>query len=279
MNTNPDAANNNLKFEIIIDDQREYVNEKMMMLQSGLFSRRYIEYQSGQQKGYSLNFSDIKNKGRNLKQYFNIFRGQPANLEISDLYSLLLIAEEWESPEIVTQLKLFLQANTSAQELLAKFAFDINAKLEVAQSLVDLVSSKCRDIYQSPTFLNLPPNYLCMILSNPNCALPRRDLFDKLILQLIEKHEYKCASLVNKIDFLSTEYETLTELNALLNKIKLSEMYPNVKRVLFLRTCEIEKNKLEVKISALEKENKALKEKVNISESLVRQLHVLKSHQ
>ena len=128
MSDEPSASNeqkdiqlSNQNFKITVDGIIEYVDVRLMMEVSGLFQRRYIDRKL-KSKEFSLDFSDVKYRGKLISKFLKICKGESADIKVIDIYYLLLIAEEWESPEISQQLSLFLKLNIDLQELLSKFS-------------------------------------------------------------------------------------------------------------------------------------------------------------
>lgn len=131
--------------------------------------------------------------------------------------------------------------NVDLQELLSKFSTYVHSQQDVSTSFVDVIASKFRYICQGSEqkalseFINLPPYYICLIIHNPNCEKPPRNLFEKLIIGIIKKHGVRCASLIKYIDLFNTDIKNIIDLNSILLEKKLDPMYPNVCRILELR--------------------------------------------
>lgn len=253
----------NSRFEIVIDGISEYVDANIMMKVSGLFLRRYINEQS-KSSNYTINFSDIKYRGRLVSQFLKVCQGQSADIKLSDIYYMLLISEEWESPEISNQLVMFLESKVEPLDLLSRFSTYIKSQQDVSTFLIEVIASKFKYIYKSDNFIDLPPKYICSIIHNPKCERPPREEFDKRIVEIIDKHKIRCSSLVKCIDLLKTDEKNLTKLNV----DYLSAMYPNIKEILQLRQCKSENEKLHNENDDLKKENDNLRRQLQILNSL-----------
>ena len=261
----------NENIEIDIDSIQFHVNASVMIGISRLFAKKYVDLQTNHDKSFSLDFSDIKNKGPNLIKFFDLCKGRSPELELSDVFDLLAIAEEWEAGGIIKQLKLFLRDNVDSETLLSYFAAQVNAAdFEVSSIFIDLIAEKCKEVYENKSFISLPPKYLCAILQSPYCAPPRRDKFDRFLVQVIKKNGIRCAQLIKYIDFLSTDYQNLLDLNEELKKNNIAPMFPNIQRILKLRQCEFQNEALQKKVADLETENKVLRERVNLLDSLMK---------
>ena len=280
MSDEPSASNeqkdiqlSNQNFKITVDGIIEYVDVRLMMEVSGLFQRRYIDRKL-KSKEFSLDFSDVKYRGKLISKFLKICKGESADIKVTDLYFLLLIAEEWESPEISQQLSLFLKSKVDLQELLSKFSTYVHSQQDVSTSFVDVIASKFRYICQGSAqkalseFINLPPYYICLIIHNPNCEKPPRNLFERLIIDIIKKHGIRCASLIKYIDLFNTDIANIIDLNGVLLEKKLDPMYPNVSKILELRQCKEDYIQLQSQYKDLKEENDNLKKQIQLLKSI-----------
>lgn len=261
----------NSRFEVIVDGITEYVDANIMMKVSGLFLRKYIDEQK-KPSNYSIDFRDIKYRGRLVSQFLKVCQGQSADIKLSDIYYMLLISEEWESPEISNQLAMFLESKVEPLDLLSRFSTYIKSQQDVSNSLIDVLASKFKYIYKSDNFIELPPKYICTIIHNPKCEMPPREEFDKCIVEIIGKHKIRCSSLVKCINLLKTDEKNLIKLNV----DYLTVMYPEIKEILRLRQCKSENEKLHNENDDLKKENDNLRRQLRILSGLKKENEDLK---
>lgn len=252
------------QFAIIVDDTSEYVDAGLMMKISGLFHRKYNFIISSEQTQEinSIDFSDIKYKRKELlSQFFKICQGQSADINVSEIYYMLLISEEWESPEVSRQLSLFLKSNVDVHDLLIRFSTYIKSRQDVSSFLIDIIASKFKDIVNSKfkeEFIELPPKYICSIIHNPKCEMPQRKILEEFIVNIVNKYGIYCSSLIKYIDLLNTDIKNLYDLNLNDNQY-LSAMYPSISRILQLREYENENDRLTKENEKLKKQLKNLR--------------------
>ena len=259
-------------FRIVVEDKFADVDAKLMMEISGLFMKQIINLRNkistSNDNVYILKFENIRYQGDLLWDFFKICQGKSADIKLSDIYYLSLIAEEWECPIILQQLLFLLESKADPRDILSRFS----RQPDIFPFLIDIIASKFRLIFENSEskekIKDLDPKYICKIIQSPKCEFPRRDYFDEFIIDLITKHRERCSSLIKYIDLLNTDLQNLKNLNALLTSIRISPMYPNVSRILHLRECECECNLLKTQNNNLRRENANLKNEVQLLEKI-----------
>lgn len=266
-----------IKLAIRVNEKDYDVDPVVFKGISALFARLYADIPIPDEPDKTACI-DIDQQGAKLKhkeyipKFIKICHEPSTNLSIQDLFELLLVASEWEAPLVVNKLKQALEKVAHPEKML-EFLFKSKDK---DPELINLVAAHMNELNEIPSFCDLPPEILCMLIDSPYCRRPQRDLFDQLIVKLIKKYEYKCVSLAKHIDFITTDLQLLIDLSKALTNISMLSMYPNLNRIIELRQCEQNYKNMVQRVATLEIEKQELAQKVVVLEEKGKLVDALK---
>lgn len=206
-----------MKISKILINENEYdIDAKMLSQQSNFFARSLV------------GLADLKNmrKSTKISEFLALCHGKIVPLSISDMYEILLLADEWEAPKIIQMATKFLDKSQTPNDLLT--AFYEQTRKVYSISLLGLVSSHFVDLLETELIYSLPADIILQVISNPHCSLPAQSNLAKFIQRCLNNGpSYTC--LLKFLDLSNVDEQILQFIFDFLSNNNQIDRYPQIR--------------------------------------------------
>ena len=149
----------------------------------------------------------------NLGEFFDLCCGKEVNLTISQALNVLKTARNWESQDVMRSVLNMVLTNADIETLAVNFEF----------------------LCEIPVLSSCDPLKIYEITEQANCSQPDPKRFCKIVLEAVQANGHRAVSLIDKMDLLNAEEETLDALRNELISLGIEDMFPDIQRVIELK--------------------------------------------
>lgn len=227
---------------VLVGDLRFIVDFAVMTSVSGLFcevAQGVIDAISGSNGPFAFDFTPFVRHTDKLGLFFKFCANQSVHLSIADAIDVLLIADEWGCPDLVSRLTSYLQDSDCSRELISTLALADLAG-DSSPALISLVASYFESVHSSPLFADLSPALVNRIISNPNCRWPSRAAYARFVAGSLSRHGVDAIPLLKHVKLVHLDLSDLLPIQHELEMCGISEMFPDVSYVIELKEKEID---------------------------------------
>ena len=227
-----------MEVAICVGTVRHHVDAALMKETSLLFSRALESIRKSDPSGgqIAIDLTGTLHRTEQLNLFFKFCRNPSMRLSTAEAMDLLLIADEWQCPKLVSQLLHFVLETATPQEIFSWIS--VESVAGPAPPLVALLAHNFESLMSHPSFADLDPALVAAALAHPDCRRPSRNEHARLAASLVRRRGFDALPVMEGLNFLYVDLPFLTELQRELKAAGADLFYPDLPIVIELKDKE-----------------------------------------
>ena len=228
-----------MEVAVCVGAVRFHVDAVLMSETSLLFSRALesiLDSDTSSGGQLALDLTGALHRTEHLSLFLRFCRNQSMRLSTPEAMDVLLIADEWQCPKLVSQLLHLVLETATPQEIFSYIS--VESVAGPAPPLVALLAHNFERLLSHPSFADLDPSLVAAALAHPECRRPSRNDHARLAVSLVQRHGFDALPVVASLNLLYVDLELLTELQRELKAIGAELFYPDLPLVIELKDKE-----------------------------------------